>query len=90
MTCTPLGHARRHPADYRDELEHAEVARVLADLPAEHPARVPYLTGAREAADSISLSHLVADRCGMVRALTEANLAAYRRMLARQGAYFRP
>jgi hypothetical protein len=51
---------------------------------------VAYSTGAREAADSISLSHLVADRCDMVQALTEANLAAYRRMLARQGAYFRP
>jgi hypothetical protein len=31
---------RRHWADYRDEIEHAEVARILSELPAEHPARV--------------------------------------------------
>ena len=81
---------RRHRADYRDEIEHAEVARILSELPAEHPARVAYSTGAREAADSISLTWLVADRRDMVQALTEANLAAYRRTLARQGGYFRP
>lgn len=81
---------KRHPADYRDELEHAEVARILSELPAEHPARVAYSTGAREAADSISLSHLVADRHDMVQALTEVNMAAWRRILARQGGYFRP
>lgn len=80
----------RHRADYRDELEHAEVARILAELTAEHPARVAYETSAREASDSISLSWLVADRCDMVRALTEANMSAYRRTLARQGGYFRP
>lgn len=67
-----LAPERRHRADYRDELEHAEVARILSELPAEHPARVAYSTGAREAADSISLSHLVADRHDMVQALTEA------------------
>lgn len=80
----------RHRADYRDELEHAEVARILSELPAEHPARVAYSTGAREAADSICLSWLVADRADMVRALVDANMAAYRRTLARQGGYFRP
>lgn len=80
----------RHRADYRDELEHAEVARVLSELPAEHPARVAYVTGAREAADSISLAHLVGDRADLAEALTEANLASWRRTLARQGGYFRP
>ena len=80
----------RHPADYRDELEHAEVARILSELPPEHLARVAYSTGAREASDSISLSWLVADRRDMVQALTDANLAAYRRTLARQGGKFRP
>lgn len=80
----------RHRADYRDEIEHAEVTRILAELPVEHPARVAYSTGAREAADSISLSWLVADRRDMVRALVDANMAAYGRMLSRQGAYFRP
>lgn len=81
---------RRHPADYRDELEHAEVARILSALPGEHPARVAYSSGAREAADSISLSWLVADCQELVAALVEANLAAWRRTLARQGGYFRP
>jgi hypothetical protein len=86
----PIPPVRRHRADYGDEIEHAEVARVLSELLAEHPARVAYSTGAREASDSISLTWLVADRRDMVRALTEANLAAYRRTLARQGGYFRP
>jgi hypothetical protein len=81
---------RLHRADYRDEREHAEVARILSELPAEHPARLAYAAGAREASDSISLTWLVADRPELVAALVEANLAAYRRMLARQGAYFRP
>jgi hypothetical protein len=48
------------------------------------------MTGTREASDSISLSYLVADRPHVVRALTEANMATWRRMLDRQGAYFRP
>lgn len=87
MTAPP---AVRHPADYRDELEHAEVARILSELPETHQARVPYETGAREAADSISLSWLVADRRELVDALVEANLAAYRRTLARSGGHFRP
>jgi hypothetical protein len=88
LDVTPPEH--RHRADYRDEEEHAEVARILSELPAEHPARIAYMTGAREASDSISLSWLVAEQLDIVRALTEANLAAYRRMLARQGGYFRP
>jgi hypothetical protein len=82
--------SRCHPADYRDELEHAEVARILSELPAEHPARVAYATGAREAADSISISNLIADRRELVAALVDAYLAANRRIFARQGAYFRP
>lgn len=45
---------------------------------------------AREASDSISLAWLVADRSDLVRALVDANMAAYRRTLARQGGYFRP
>lgn len=81
---------QRHPADYRDELEHAEVARILSELPADHPARVAYSTGAREASDSISLMWLVAERRDMVQALTDANMAAWRRTLVRQGGYFRP
>ena len=74
----------------RRELEHAEVACILSELPAEHPARVAYATGAREVSDSISLTWLVADRRNMVRALVDANMAAWGRTLARQGGYFRP
>jgi hypothetical protein len=49
-----------------------------------------YSTGAREAADSISLTWLVPERRDIVQALTEANLAAWRRTLERQGGHFRP
>jgi len=80
----------RHPADYRDEQEHAEVARILSVLSEDHPARVAYATGAREASDSISLTWLVADRRDIVQALVEANMAAWRRTMARHGGYFRP
>ena len=86
----PIPASCRHAADYRDELEHAEVARILSELPAEHLARLAYATGAREAADSISLTWLVADRRELVAVLVEANLAAYRRTLAKQGGHFRP
>jgi hypothetical protein len=89
-TFLPTPPHQRHPADYRDELEHAEVARILSEIPEQHPARVAYATGAREAPDSISLSWLVADRFDMVQALVNANMAAYGRVLARQGGYFRP
>lgn len=30
---------RRHPADYRDDIEHAEVAQIMSELPEDHPAR---------------------------------------------------
>jgi hypothetical protein len=86
----PLAPERRHRADYRGEIEYAEVARILSELPAEHPARIAYATGAREASDSISLTWLVTDRRNMVQALTETNMAAWRRILSRQGGYFRP
>jgi hypothetical protein len=81
---------RRHRADYRDEEEHVEVAWILSGLPEGHPARIAYSSGAREASDSISLTWLVADRSDLVAALVDANFAAYRRTLARQGSYFRP
>jgi len=86
----PIPPERRHRADYRDEIEHAEVARILSELPAEHPARVAYTTGAREASDADSLTWLVADSRDLVQALVDANMAAWRRTLARQGGYFRP
>ena len=90
MNLQPLPRERRHRADYRDEQEHAEVARILSELPAEHPARVAYSTGARKASDSVSLTWLVADRRDIVQALVDANMAAWRRTLSRQGGYFRP
>lgn len=62
MSVQPIPPERRHRADYRDEIEQAEVARILSELPADHAARVACATGAREAADSISLAHRVADR----------------------------
>lgn len=86
----PTPPERRHCADYRDEQEHVEVARILSALPKDHPARIAHTSGAREASGSISLTWLVADRPDIVHALTQANLAAYRRTLARQGGYFRP
>ncbi len=68
----PLAPDRRHPCDYRDDIEHAEVAQILAELPADHRACVAYASGAREAADSLSLTHLVADRPDLVARLIAA------------------
>lgn len=42
----------RHPADYRDEMEHAEVASILSELPDDHPACIAYPSLAREESDS--------------------------------------
>ncbi|HWM41485.1 MAG TPA: hypothetical protein VNP36_03515 [Burkholderiales bacterium] len=67
----PLPKENRHPADYRDELEHAEVAAALSELPDDHPARAAYSTGALS--DSIALTHLVKDR----RDISERLVAAY-------------
>ena len=88
MSASPSRH--RHPAAYRDEEEHAEVARILSVLPEGHRARIAYMTGAREAADSISLSWLVVDRYDIVQALVEANMAAWRRTMSRYGGYLKP
>jgi hypothetical protein len=71
----PLAKEKRHPADYRAELEHAQVAAVLSELPEDHAARAAYLSGAREASDSIQLSHFVADRRDLVERLVAAYLA---------------
>lgn len=79
----PIQPEKRHPCDYRDELEHADVAGILAELPEEHPARVAYYSGAREAADSISLTHLVADRMDLVARLVEAYNNSSRRIWRR-------
>lgn len=72
--------------DMRDPEEHAALAAALETLPADHPARAAYADGA----DTISLTHLVADRPELVEALKEAFLAGYRRMLERSAGHFRP
>lgn len=35
----PMVKGKRRPADYRDDIEHAEVAAALSELPEDHPAR---------------------------------------------------
>ena len=82
-TVSPLPANLRHPADYRDEIEHAEVAAVLSKLPPDHPDRVAYLAGAREACDSQSLSHLLAERTDLVRRLVAAYLGHNDRIWAK-------
>lgn len=71
-----------NPYDARDERERADVATILGVLPEEHPARVAYRAGAREAADSIGLGHLLVERMDLVRRLTDADLAHDRRINA--------
>lgn len=80
----------RHPAAYRDEIEHAEVAAILSELPEDHPARVAYSSGAREASDSIGTAHLVRERMDLVQRLVAAYLAHQDRIWARRGAGLRP
>jgi hypothetical protein len=81
----PLARDRRHPADYRDELEHADVAAALSELPEDHPARITYYEGSNS--DSISLSRLVAGRPEVVKRLVDAYLAMSQRIRQRhQGA----
>ena len=67
----PLPPQKRHPADYRDDAEHAEIADILSELPDRHPARVAYASGAWEGANTLSLSRLVAHRMDLVERLIE-------------------
>jgi len=62
----PLPPEKRHPSDYRDDAEHAQVALILSELPAKHPARVAYASGAWEGANTLSLIRLVVNRMDMV------------------------
>ncbi len=71
--------------DLRDAEERAAVTAALEQLPADHPARVAYL----DHADTIALTHLVADRPELVDALKEAYLMGFGRLM-RSAAYFRP
>ena len=68
----------RPPPDSRDEEEKADVARILAVLPPEHPARQAHERGV----DTIRLTHLV-DDADLAAALTAAFLAGWRRLRKR-------
>jgi hypothetical protein len=62
----PLPPEKRHPSDYRDDAEHAQIALILSELPQNHPARVAYSSGAWEGANTLSLIRLVVSRMDMV------------------------
>lgn len=62
----PLPPDKRHPSDYRDDAEHAQVAQILSDLPPKHPARLAYSSGAWEGANTLSLIRLVTSRMDLV------------------------
>ena len=80
----PLPPEKRHPSDYRDDAEHAQIALILSDLPAKHPARVAYTSGVWEGANTLSLTRLAANRIDIVDRL----LAVYSEHAA--NAAFRP
>ena len=62
----PLPPEKRHPSDYRDDAEHAQVASILSELPPKHPARVAYASGSWEGANTLSLIRLVVTRMDIV------------------------
>lgn len=86
LSCTPdnglqpLPKDFRHPADYRDEIEHQQVAKILAELPPDHIAIYAYCTAARCASDTAGLSHLLVDRMDLVERLTDVYLAGVNRI----------
>ena len=65
----PLPQDLRHPSDYRDDIEHLEVARILSELPDSHPARMAYASGTWEGANTLSLTRLCANRLDVVERL---------------------
>lgn len=80
----PLPPEKRHPSDYRDDAEHAQIALILSELPAKHPARIAYVSGSWEGANTLSLIRLLVNRMDMVDRL----LALYAEHAA--NAAFRP
>src|SRR4051812_404218 len=76
VACSPP--VDRPPPDTRDDEEKAEVARILADLPPDHPAPAAHERGA----DAVTITHLVGDP-DLVRALIEACLSDRNRRLIR-------
>ena len=77
----PLPKEKRHPADYRDDIEHAEVAAALSELPEDHPAAVAYSSGAMS--DNIALTRLLANRKDLVERLVAAYLGHNDRIWAK-------
>jgi hypothetical protein len=71
--------------DTRDAEERAAITAALESLPAEHQARTAFAEGA----DTIALTHLVADRPDLVEALKQAYLSGYGRLLRSSG-HLRP
>ena len=70
--------ADRQPPDTRDDEEKAEVARILAGLPPDHPARAAHERGE----DTVTITHLVGEP-ELVRGLIEACLAGRNRVMHR-------
>lgn len=72
--------------DTRDADEHAAIAAALEKLPLAHAARLAHAEGA----DTIHLTHLVAEGPELVEALKGAHLSGYQRILKRTGRHFQP
>lgn len=75
--------------DTRDEIEIAQIGDALACLREDHPAGVAYSSSAAEAADSLSLTHLLPERRDLGQRLVAAYLAHSDRIWDRAG-HFRP
>jgi hypothetical protein len=71
--------------DFRDTEERAEVARIIAVLAESHPAHKAHERGM----DTISMTHLVADRPDLVKALIAAYFARTDRAW-KKAKHFRP
>ena len=71
--------------DKRDEEEKAEVGRIIAALPKDHPAHDAH----RRGMDTIALTHLVANYPDLVEALIRAYHAGTDRVWKRSG-HFKP
>jgi hypothetical protein len=71
--------------DIRDAEERAAIAAVLAELPADHAARIAY----DDHADTMQLARLV-DRQDLADRLAQAFVGGYTRMRRARGGPFRP
>lgn len=67
----PLPPDKRHPSDYRNDQEHGEIARLLSELPDQHPARIAYSSGSWEGANTLSLMRYLVKRMDLVDKLLE-------------------